>query len=105
MITKETTQEKRHEDIMPEYHCKSCGTIISKKALICPKCGASQNKTPVYVLIFKMLSFLIPPVGFIMYIIKRGKSYGYAKEYIICAFAGISIILILFAVWNTFLIM
>lgn len=104
MITNKHTQEKHHEDIMPEYRCKSCGTIISKKAVICPKCGASQYSQPVSVLIFKVLSFLIPPAGFIMYIISHKKSSDRAKEYVLCAFAGICIMLIFFTVWNTFLI-
>lgn len=54
--------------------CKNCGAEIDDKAVVCPKCGvaqsnipqASQNDAPN--IGFAFLSFLIPIVGLVLYL-------------------------------------
>lgn len=43
-MTKDSNQKEQLKGMM---YCKSCGKEISKKAIICPGCGAKM-KTPVY---------------------------------------------------------
>ena len=65
--------------------CRECGTMISEKADICPNCGATQHRakviddTPSAGL--KVLSFFIPLVGLILFVVQSKDTPISAKEY------------------------
>ena len=54
--------------------CKNCGAEIDDKAVVCPKCGVAQGKATQVSpedapnMGFAFLSFLIPIVGLILYL-------------------------------------
>lgn len=55
-------------------YCKNCGAEINDKAVVCPKCGVAQNNVPqaspndAPSMGFAVISFLIPVVGLILYL-------------------------------------
>jgi len=80
------------EKAADEKFCSSCGEIIKLAAEICPKCGCRVNPAPASVQAsnpddkssfgFAFLSFLIPLLGLILFIVwnssypRRAKSCG-----------------------------
>ena len=67
-------------------YCKNCGVQIDDKAVICPKCGVSQETKPDVVdnggFGWGLLGFCIPVVGLILFLVwkdskpKTGKAAG-----------------------------
>lgn len=55
--------------------CKNCGEQIDDKAVICPKCGVSQQTAPAVVdnggFGWGLLGFCIPLVGLILFLVWR----------------------------------
>ncbi len=53
--------------------CKNCGEQIDDKAVICPKCGVSQQNTAVGVdnggFLWGLLGFCVPIVGLILFLV------------------------------------
>jgi len=78
------------EKAADEKFCSSCGEIIKQAAEICPKCGCRVTPAPTAVTNqadgpsfgFAFLSFLIPLVGLILFIVwnntypRKAKSCG-----------------------------
>jgi len=78
------------EKAADEKFCSSCGAIIKQAAEICPKCGCRVNPAPATAANqadgssfgFAFLSFLIPLVGLILFIVwnktypRKAKSCG-----------------------------
>ena len=61
--------------------CNECGKEISSKAITCPNCGYSiKSNNYVVSNSTKIISFLIPIVGLIIYAINIGKNDKLAKE-------------------------
>ncbi len=69
--------------------CKNCGAEIDDNAVVCPKCGVAVNETPAPApaaandapsIGFAILSFFIPLVGLILYIVWRTESPLKAKS-------------------------
>ena len=69
--------------------CKNCGAEIDDNADVCPKCGVAVNETPAPApaaandapsIGFAILSFFIPLVGLILYIVWRTESPLKAKS-------------------------
>ena len=76
------------DEIMALVHCRECGEMISETAPTCPKCGANQRPSgsassgsvdldPSTGL--NILSFLVPLVGLILYLVEKDKSPRRAK--------------------------
>ncbi|MBR5777594.1 MAG: hypothetical protein IKY22_03905 [Bacteroidales bacterium] len=79
---------------MALIRCKECGELISRTAISCPKCGASQSETfgntensSVGTCI---LSLLLPFVGLIIAATKMSEDIKTARAY--CIWAGIGFI-------------
>lgn len=55
--------------------CKNCGEQIDDRAVICPKCGVSQQTAPAVVdnggFGWGLLGFCIPLVGLILFLVWR----------------------------------
>ena len=81
---------------MALVHCRECGEMISESAPTCPKCGAKQlietndfwdgfkgGSTGL-----KVLSFLLPLVGLILFLVKMDSDRPAAKAYGLWALAG-----------------
>lgn len=50
-------------------YCRNCGATIDEKAVICPKCGVSQQSdTDSGSIGYGILGFFIPIVGLILYL-------------------------------------
>ena len=83
--TNVTTENKPQSEPLHKSFCRECGTMISEKADICPNCGAAQhrvsviNDTPSAGL--KVLSFFIPLVGLILFVVQSKDTPISAKEY------------------------
>ena len=85
--------------------CPECGKEISDTALSCPSCGYNMKvvnyKIPISAKIF---SFLVPPVGLIIYLLNIGKNEKLAKKCGDLAIKGIVTLLILvaliLAIWS-----
>lgn len=83
---------------MALVHCRECGEMISESAPTCPKCGAKQNiGTGLNVKAddfkagstgLKVLSFLIPIAGLILFLVKGKEEPMAAKSYGLWALAG-----------------
>lgn len=70
-------------------HCRECGELISENAKTCPSCGAPQGLRTYYSssntvdepnVVLNVLSFLIPLVGLILYLVYQDKFPIKAKE-------------------------
>lgn len=64
-------------------YCSHCGDLIADEAVVCPKCGcpvsaAAELDVPSTGL--NILSFLIPLIGLILFIVYSSKSPRKAKE-------------------------
>lgn len=108
---------------MDKYICKQCGREVDKGAAACPWCGASlvttmghpqmtktdyksedmQNKAMAYYLtdngafIWILVGLLLPPIGIILYFMKR-KTRPHAKYALFSAIASLIILLIILLV-------
>lgn len=89
---------------MALVHCRECGEMISETAPTCPKCGAKQNIGGINGMEenlragsigLKILSFLIPLAGLILYIVKRNEDPAAAKSYGLWAILGFAFGIIL----------
>ena len=91
---------------MALVHCRECGEMISESAPTCPKCGAKQNvitdssqngfkrgSTGL-----KVLSFLIPLAGLILFLVKMDSDRTAAKAYGLWALVGFGFSLLLMLV-------
>ncbi len=107
--TENTNTENQEQQYIPLHksYCRECGTMISAKAITCPKCGATQNsQTEVRqdeaAAGWKVLSFFIPLAGLILYIIQHKTSPKMAKacgKWALIGFiTGISLIIIYYIV-------
>ena len=92
--TNVTTENKPQSEPLHKSFCRECGTMISEKADICPNCGATQHRakviddTPSAGL--KVLSFFIPLVGLILFVVQSKDTPISAKEYGKWALIGFS---------------
>lgn len=90
---------------MALVHCRECGEMIAESAPTCPKCGAKQ-KTGTSLNVntedfkagstgLKVLSFLIPIAGLILFLVKGKEEPVAAKSYGLWAIAGFVLALLL----------
>ena len=83
--TNVTYENQQQFEPLHKSFCRECGTMISEKADICPNCGATQHRakviddTPSAGL--KVLSFFIPLVGLILFVVQSKDTPISAKEY------------------------
>ncbi len=98
--------ENQEEQYIPLHksYCRECGTMISAKAITCPKCGATQNnqaevRQDEASAGLKVLSFFIPLVGLILFCVYSQNTPNAAKEYgkwaLIGFVTGIVVVIIL----------
>lgn len=80
--------------------CTECGAEISDLATTCPKCGAplTENVEPIdsmeevdESLDMTWIGYVIPPVGFILYFIRKESNPQKAKSILIASFIGLAI--------------
>ena len=101
--TNVTTENKPQSEPLHKSFCRECGTMISEKADICPNCGATQHRakviddTPSAGL--KVLSFFIPLVGLILFVVQSKDTPISAKEYGKWALIGFCTGIALSIVW------
>lgn len=92
--------------------CKNCGAEIDDKAVVCPKCGVVvNNNIPSEIDApsagFAVLSFFIPIVGLILYLIwhtespLKAKSCGKGALIGVCVSVGLSILSVVLATCMT----
>ncbi|HAZ18542.1 MAG TPA: zinc ribbon domain-containing protein [Clostridiales bacterium] len=69
-------------------YCRKCGRLIDDQAVICTQCGVLVNPYRPQVLVadcpftgLKVLSFLFPMIGLILYIINKDTTPMSAKAY------------------------
>ena len=66
--------------------CSECGKEISSNAKTCPSCGAKNNKNDDNVQVgIKIICFLFPIIGVILYIVNVNEKPNYAKTCLIFA--------------------
>ena len=90
--------------------CPECGSEISNQATTCPRCGASLANENVAeksemneldnVLDMPWLSFIFPPVGIILYFVRRNEAPKKAKTLLIAALLGLAAELCSFIFWS-----
>ncbi len=104
--TENTNTESQEQQYIPLHksYCRECGTMISAKAITCPKCGATQNnQTEVQrdeaSAGLKVLSFFFPIIGLILFCVYSQNSPNAAKEYgkwaLIGFITGLAVVIIL----------
>ena len=82
-----TEEQENRQEYTPLHksYCRECGTVISAKAISCPKCGATQNQTAVRQdeasAGLKVLSFFFPLIGLILFCVYSQSTPNAAKEY------------------------
>lgn len=86
--TNTTTENQEGEQQYIPLHksyCRECGSMISAKAVTCPKCGATQNQVAVKQdeasAGLKVLSFFFPLIGLILFAVYSQNTPNAAKEY------------------------
>lgn len=91
--TKTVEKENREEekDVM---YCKNCGKEISIDAKICPKCGYNLKGRVSTVdsftnFVICAVSFFIPIVGFILWVVLRNENNNKAKNALIASCIGL----------------
>lgn len=86
--------------------CPECGAEISDLATTCPKCGApiAQSKDKLSsnldevdtILDMPWLAFLLPPLGFALYFLRRSQNPQKAKTLLVASCIGLAFDLGLF---------
>ena len=88
-------------------YCVACGREIVEQAVVCPHCGSAVSGTSHEIDIpstgLNVLSFLLPVVGLILFIVYQGKTPNKAKAIGKWALIGFVIGLVLQAVSMGFL--
>lgn len=79
-------QEDRQQYIpLHKSYCRECGTMISEKAVTCPRCGTTQNQAAVRQdeasAGLMVLSFFFPLIGLILFCVYSQNTSNAAKEY------------------------
>ena len=79
---------------MTKYKCSKCGAPITVRDYSCPRCGELTHMDEIAKVnpISLILSFLIPPVGVILYLMNNNATPTRGKKYAIAAAIG-------FALW------
>ena len=96
----EDISEKKKEKENDSSFCKNCGCKIESKNVYCPNCGynlinntSNVNKNlvddPVESFVIYVISFIIPLVGFILWVITRKENPKRAKNILIVSFVSI----------------
>lgn len=89
VMTEEQEDRQEYTPLHKSY-CRECGTVISAKAISCPKCGATQNQTAENQAAVKqdiasaglmVLSFFFPLIGLILFCVYSQSAPNAAKEY------------------------
>ena len=89
VMTEEQEDRQEYTPLHKSY-CRECGTVISAKAISCPKCGATQNQTAENQAAVKqdiasaglmVLSFFFPLIGLILFCVYSQSTPNAAKEY------------------------
>ncbi len=80
--------------------CNECGKEISDTAETCPSCGKKNNMNQEATMGVKIICFLIPIVGFIIFAINISTKPKYAKQ---CLTWSILSIIIIFLLVVTFI--
>lgn len=75
--------------------CKECGKELSDKADICPNCGIKNNINQGTTIGLKIICFIIPIIGFIIFAVNILNKPKYAKQCLISSILSIIIILLL----------
>lgn len=102
-VTTETQENEQQYIPLHKSYCRECGSMISAKAVTCPKCGATQNQTAVRQdeasAGLKVLSFFFPLIGLILFCVYSQNTPNAAKEYgkwaLIGFVTGIALVIIL----------
>lgn len=78
--------------------CIKCGKDLPENSTFCPHCGAAYGNNKGASLLLKVLSFLLPIVGWILYFIYKDDNIKKAKDCSNCAWwgFGVNILLIIF---------
>lgn len=84
-VITENQENEQHYVPLHKSYCRECGTMISAKAISCPKCGATQNQATVRQdeasAGLKVLSFFFPLIGLILFCVYSQNTPNAAKEY------------------------
>lgn len=74
-------------------YCRHCGKEIDIESRVCPKCGynlkSSSTVDPFTNFIICAISFLLPIVGFILWLVMRSENNSKAKNALIASCVGI----------------
>ena len=80
--------------------CPECGSEVSDQALSCPKCGAPIGQSLVddnsslgdveNFLDMPWLAFILPPLGFVLYFIRKKDNPEKAKTLLIASCIGLA---------------
>lgn len=83
-------------------YCKNCGQLIDDKAVVCVHCGVSVQNTAADnpSIGLKVLSFFIPIVGLILYLVKKDQTPVSAKEYGKWALIGFIVGIVFSIIYN-----
>lgn len=85
-------------------YCKNCGIKIDDQASFCSKCGTAQQNTTIlpsgqsedkYVWLWGVLSFFIPIVGLVLYLVWKDTKPKDAKYAGIGALIGFIIVIVI----------
>lgn len=80
--------------------CNECGREISDSAVKCPNCGyININNTELAPTYLKVICFIIPIIGFIIFAINIKYKPKYAKQCLIASILSIICIIILSIIW------
>lgn len=108
VMTEEQEDRQEYTPLHKSY-CRECGTVISAKAISCPKCGATQNQTAENQAAVKqdiasaglmVLSFFFPLIGLILFCVYSQSTPNAAKEYGKWALIGFVTGIVLVIIFN-----
>lgn len=93
--TQNIAQSQNVQNTNAVKYCQNCGTQCVSQAVVCPNCGVPFHKENNVVQIdepttpLKVICFLIPIIGLILYILYQDKKPISAKEYGKMALIGV----------------
>lgn len=87
-----------------KFYCRNCGKKIDKSSNVCPKCGyqlskSNQNHDSVENFFIYLVSFLIPFVGIIIWMVTKEESPNRARTALTLSLVSTGLVFLFFIVF------